>query len=91
MIEQNDVCMPQQTISCEDSSHRNNGACEPSHHTEMRTINIQPLNRGYILNVGCQSIAVSSKRDLKILLRDYIDNPYQVEQDYYAGKILPKN
>lgn len=58
--------------------------------SELRNINIQPLSRGYVLNVGCQSIAVSNKDSLKQLLNMYIDNPQQTEDDYYAGKILPK-
>lgn len=58
--------------------------------SELRSINVQPLSRGYVLNVGCQSIAVSNKDSLKQLLNMYIDNPQQTEDDYYAGKILPK-
>lgn len=57
---------------------------------ELRNINIQPLSRGYILNVGCQSVAISTKAQLKEILNAYIDNPQQVEEYYYAGKFLPK-
>lgn len=57
---------------------------------EIRNINIQPLSRGYVLNVGCQSVAISTKAQLKEILNTYIDNPQQVEEDYYAGKFLPK-
>jgi hypothetical protein len=87
MEEQLEVCMPPDPHPMNATANEStNQTCQ----TEMRSINIQPLNRGYVVNVGCQSVAVSSKRELKRLLNDYIDDPYQVEQDYYAGKILPK-
>lgn len=56
----------------------------------LRNINIQPLSRGYVLTVGCQSVAISTKEQLKAVLNAYIDNPKQVEEDYYADKFLPK-
>lgn len=51
-------------------------------------IHITPLNSGFMLGVGCQSIAVESKSKLLQLLTDYINNPIVTEEQYRAGQLI---
>jgi len=55
-----------------------------------RNITIDPLNVGFILRVGCQSIAVENKDDLVKYLNKYFENPVQAEKDYYSREIFKK-
>lgn len=51
-------------------------------------IRVDGLNIGYVLNVGCQSIAVQNKEQLKKLICDYIDNPEEVAKKYTEGTLF---
>lgn len=53
-------------------------------------INIEPLNRGFVVRVGCQSFAVSSKQELIKLFAAYIENPEKVETNWMIGGKLPE-
>lgn len=55
-----------------------------------REVFISPLNVGFVLKVGCQSIAVENKDDLVKYLTKYFDNPVQTEKDYYSREIFKK-
>lgn len=54
------------------------------------SINIEPLNRGFVVRVGCQSFAVSSKQELIKLFAAYILDPEKVETDWMIGGKLPE-
>lgn len=58
--------------------------------SSYRPINIEPLNVGFILRVGCQSIAVENKDDLVKYLNKYFENPVQTEKDYYSRELFKK-
>lgn len=53
-----------------------------------REINIQPIDFGYIVRVGCQTVAVETKEKLISKLTEYINDPVAAEKDYYNGKLL---
>lgn len=57
----------------------------PKHH-----INIESLNRGFIVRVGCQSFAVSSKQELIKLFTAYILDPVKVETNWMKEGKLPE-
>jgi len=47
-----------------------------------RKISIQPLNHGYLVRVGCQSIAFETTAKLLDELRDYLLDPEKTEHIY---------
>lgn len=54
----------------------------------IRSINIEPLDYGFILRVGFQSLAIESKQDLIKYLTDYLNNPNKTESKYYDKQLL---
>lgn len=46
-----------------------------------KEINIRPLDYGFIINVGCQTVAIESKQDLIKYLTEYIQNPLELEKN----------
>lgn len=48
----------------------------------IRPIYIEPLLNGYLVRVGCSSVAFTDKEKLCRELRDYLDRPVEVEQRY---------
>lgn len=69
----------------------NNVIC---HHTEqsekglMRHVLIRQLDHGYVVEVGCKSFAIPAKDELCKHLIRYINNPAEMEIDYWKGKIF---
>jgi hypothetical protein len=55
-----------------------------------REIKISPLDYGYIVKVGCQSLAIESKYDLIKYLSEYLVNSSEAESKYY-NKVLLKH
>lgn len=53
-----------------------------------RQITIEPLNKGYVVRVGCQTVAVESKDRLIDLLTRYLRNPKEIETLYNEGKLF---
>lgn len=53
-------------------------------------INIESLNRGFVVQVGCQSLAVSTKQELIKLFTAYMENPEKVETDWMIKGKLPE-
>lgn len=53
-------------------------------------INIESLNRGFVVRVGCQSLAVSTKQELIKLFTAYMENPEEVETDWMMKGKLPE-
>lgn len=52
-----------------------------------RTLSIQQLDHGYLVNVGCQSIAIESKK-LVANLAAYLNDPGAIEKKFMAGELL---
>ena len=46
----------------------------------LREVNIKPLNSGYLVNVGCQSVAVETTETLLKALGEYLNNPTGFER-----------
>lgn len=54
----------------------------------IRTINIRQLNHGYVVEVGCQTLAIESATKLVALFTEYVLNPIATEQKYREGKLV---
>jgi hypothetical protein len=54
----------------------------------IRDINIQQIDYGYIVQVGCQRIAIENIDKLIELLVRYIKEPNKVTEEYYSKKLL---
>ena len=52
----------------------------------VREINIKPLDSGYLVKVGCQSVAVETTETLLKALADYLNNPDSFERAWYKNK-----
>jgi len=51
-------------------------------------INIEQLDLGYIVTVGCQKFAIESSDKLVDALSKYLKDPSKVEKEWYDGKFL---
>jgi hypothetical protein len=57
--------------------------------TELyRPIEIRPLSRGFVVCIGCQQIAFTSKVDMLEHITEYYKTPKQVEKAYRERQIL---
>lgn len=53
-------------------------------------LNIEHMNRGYVVRIGCQRIAVEKKETLIEYLTKYINDPAKTIEEYNKGLFLPK-
>jgi hypothetical protein len=51
----------------------------------VREIKITPLSSGYLVKVGCQSVAVETNETLVKYLTKYLDNPAEFEKKWYSA------
>jgi len=75
-------CRPQQEC-CVDAT-----VPTPSLSNKIRQINIEEVNRGFIVRVGCHTFAISTKAELTTKLTEYINEPDKTEQKWYAGNLF---
>ena len=54
----------------------------------IRSISIRQLNHGYVVEVGCQTLAIESSSKLITLFAEYVANPIATEQKYREGKLV---
>jgi hypothetical protein len=54
----------------------------------LRSINIEPLNRGFVVRVGCQSFAIGTKRLLIDKLTQYLSDPQGTEDKWNKGELF---
>lgn len=54
----------------------------------IRPISIRQLSHGYIVEVGCQTLAIESASTLIAKLSEYILNPNTTEQKHKEGKLF---
>ena len=52
----------------------------------VREVNIKPLDSGYLVKVGCQTVAVESTETLIKALNDYLTNPDNFERAWFKNK-----
>lgn len=57
----------------------------------LREINITPLNTGFVVRLGCQTLAINDKKKLLEELVNYFNNPAEVEKRYFAGEFGETN
>lgn len=57
-----------------------------SERRRVREITITPLDYGFVLKVGCKSIALDSPQKLLFGLKKYLSNPDKVESEFLEGK-----
>lgn len=63
-------------------------AAMPSRTQNMaRPIQIEQLNHGYIVVVGCQRFAIENKDALLHRLGSYLSDPGKVEDEWQSGKL----
>ena len=55
---------------------------------KIRQINIEEVNRGYIVRVGCHTFAISTKAELTTKLTEYINEPSKTEKKWYSGDLF---
>lgn len=55
---------------------------------KIRQINIEEVNRGYIVRVGCHTFAISTKEELTDKLLKYINKPSDTEQKWFGGDLF---
>ncbi len=55
---------------------------------QIRQINIEQLNHGYLVRVGCQTVAIENSGKLIQMLSAYISNPAETEKKYYEKTLL---
>lgn len=54
--------------------------------SSLREVHIKPLNSGYLVNVGCQSVAVETTETLLKTLGEYLNNPSEFERAWNRNK-----
>lgn len=82
---------PQQSESKQEKYPVDIADCISKPITMLREVTISPLDTGFVVRVGCQSVAVSTKKQLIEELTKYYINPTETEQRYYAGEFGDKN
>lgn len=58
---------------------------QPQAPDKIYEINISPLDRGFIVRVGCQTMAIPDKLTLIAKLTAYINNPQETQRRYMEG------
>lgn len=67
-----------------------NDQCVPTpiQANKIRQINIEEVNRGFIVRVGCHTFAISTRAELTTKLTEYISEPDATEKKWYANKLF---
>jgi hypothetical protein len=55
--------------------------------TEPRDISINPLSSGYMVKVGCQSVAVETTETLIDMIHKYLTDPSDFESKWYSKSV----
>lgn len=50
----------------------------------LRPVNIEPLNSGYVVRVGCQTIAVETTEKLLVYLGEYLKDPVIFQAKWFS-------
>lgn len=54
----------------------------------LRDVKITPLSSGFLVKVGCQSVAVETPEKLLAALTKYYDNPSEFERKWYEKPVI---
>jgi hypothetical protein len=55
---------------------------------KIRSINIEQLDLGYVVRVGCQSFAIETSSKLISALGEYLNAPNETEKKWFSGTFL---
>lgn len=61
---------------------------EPEVATSLRDVKITPLSSGFLVKVGCQSVAVETPEKLLAALAKYYENPSEFERKWYEKPVI---
>ena len=80
-------CRPEQPM---DRCVSNEQPCAPTplQANKIRQINIEEVNRGFIVRVGCHTFAISTRAELTTKLTEYINEPDATEKKWYENKLF---
>jgi hypothetical protein len=59
-----------------------------SNENKIRQIQLEQLNRGYVVRVGCQTFAIADSTELIAYLTTYILDPNKTEKKWFEGKLF---
>jgi hypothetical protein len=60
---------------------------DPSVRTKARDINIQPMNYGFVVRVGCQTFVFETAEKMMANLGSYLADPEAVERAWMNGSL----
>ena len=60
----------------------------PIEGNHIRSISIRQLNHVYVVEVGCQVLAIENSSKLIALFAEYVADPFATEQKYKEGKLI---
>lgn len=66
----------------------NEVATQEKGNNKIRPINIEELDRGFIVSVGCHRFAISSKEEMIEKLLQYINEPQATEVKWYKNELF---
>lgn len=55
---------------------------------KINPINIEELDRGFVVRVGCQSMAFTDKEEMLKIITEYINNPKETQEKYYNNTLF---
>lgn len=64
--------------------------CTNEEYHEKYDVQIQELDHGYMVRVGCKSFAIESKETLLNMITKYINNPAEVQKEFFNKTLTIK-
>ena len=61
-----------------------------SNNKSLRKIEIEPISSGFLVNVGCQRIAIETPDKLIYMLTKYLTDPTKFESEWYSKDVINK-
>lgn len=62
----------------------------PSKPNAMRDLSIREVNRGFIVQAGCHTFAISTAKELTQLVTEYINDPSGTEKRWFDGTLMTR-
>jgi len=59
-----------------------------ANYNKMKPINIQQMDYGFIVTVGCQTLAIENKTQLISKFIEYVNAPAETETKHLEGKLF---
>ena len=82
--------MESEDESAEPMTFSREGLLSAGSESRIREITIKPISYGFIVKVGCQTVAVEEAKTLANALSAYLLNPVDFEKDWNKAKNLDK-